>query len=632
MDYLTSMGFTTHTALQALQASDGDREAAVDWIARNPPMYAAQSPARAGAEGPPITLQSLKAGKAGSGAGPAHLSLPPNAGAGKGVSAGKTGTGTPGSSGTGGVGGAQGGLSRSVPSSSPTFSTTGSGGVGGGEVDRKRKEEEKRRDEERRKRELAEQKEKELQAAKLREEERARLFAELKRQEDDLRLREKEARLAEVEDVKRRREEEERQRKLLAIQREREAERVRAAEVKEKSLKAASKQAQIATLDDAIRSFTTAYDTERIHSTYRLLIRILTSALQKPDEERLRSLKLHSEGIQRLLVRPVFGLWVLKHLGWREEDKERERLLVWDRAAMQAAQVEEVVARLQGEMQQIVTPVPSFFQQLSATHPVEFVYLLALDLHSAFLNVVTEPTERNFLSIDLHSPTYRTLLAPVASSLTPLLYSSFGYSPDPSSTYLITPHPHVARFEAAVLELAGIIRQLRPQTPVVLGVQAMLTKGRGRGRWVKELVGQMVKACEKVLEDVDEERYRRVRLDRVWKKVGGEVAGGEDMWRVMGWEVERVEGKEGKEEQEGDEGEGGEGGGGGAGSAVAVLKPGFDAELLRLRVRELSRAWKEEVDKRRKAQEEEDNRGPTERSAQRPERQSSDDNKMDIDG
>ena len=604
VDWITSKGFTAQTAIDALRQSDGDHTAALDWIARNPPAYAAQSPAKAPHEGPPISLQSLK----GSRAAPSHLTLPTDAG-------GKAGkTGTPVSSGSVGSGNS-GALSRSVPSSTPTFSA---GGAGGSDADRKRREEERKRDEERKKRELAEQKEKEAQAARLREEERARLFAELKKQEDDVRLREKEARLAEVEDVKRRREEEERARKLQSIQREREAERARAAELREKEEKQREKAAQITTLDDAIRAFTSSYDTERIHSTYRLLIRILTSVLQRPHEERLRSLKMASEGVQRLIVRPLFGLWVLKHLGWREEERGQQRVLVWDEKAVDAAKVKAVVGRLQGEMAQIVTPVPAFFASLSSSQPVEALYFVALELHAAFLNVVTEPTERNFLSIDRQSPTFLTLFAPLPAF--PSLLAEFGYAADRSGTYFIVEQPAVPRFEAAVLELTAIIQRLRPTTPIVQGVQAMLAAGKGK--LVKAFIAQLVAACEKVLEDPHETRYHRVRLDRVWRKVGGEVPHGQAMWTVLGWTVMEAEGKEKEEGGEGMEGAG----------AVAVQQyHGFDPELLRLRVRELSRAWKDEVERRRRAKDQEERSATISVDGPRAERHTASEDKMDTD-
>ena len=285
-----------------------------------------------------------------------------------------------------------------------------------------------------------------------------------------------------------------------------------------------------------------------------------------------------SEGVQRLIVRPVFGLWMLNQLGWKEEDKGGgERLLLWEIKDVQPERVKEAVARLQSEMRGIVTPVPAFFASLSSSVSVELRYLVAEELRGAFLNVVTEPTERNFLSIDRQSPTFLTLLAPLPGL--PALLSDFGYEEDKSGLYFVVQQPQVPRFEAAVLELSRLVQQLRAQTPLVECVQRMLREGQGKGRLVKESVLATIKAGEKVLEDPHDSKFHRVRLDRVWRKVGGQVEGAAELWKAMGWNVleERKDGQ-GKEEKGGEGGRRQRGGGSGdRGAAVPGLRCGAPA-------------------------------------------------------
>ena len=648
MEYLTTLGFSSTDAIAALRVNDADRERALDWLAQHPPSYAAVSPAKPASSGPPISLTSLR-GSRGAAGSPAHLTLPPTAATGgSSGSAEKSGkgqrsaaTGTPASSGSTGSGAAA--LSRSVPNSTPTFSSAPVSSVTA-EEERERK----RREEERRRKEAEEARTREAQAARQREEERVRLFAELNKQEEELKRKEKEARLSEVEEAKRRREEEERQRRLQSIQKAKEQEEERRRELTEREERKREKEKQLSSVDEAMAAFVSSYDTERVHSTCRLLLRVLSNAMQEPGNDRLRQLRLSNEGVQRLIVRPVFGLWLLKKLGWEEEQRDDDRLLAWKAESMRQheAEAKEAIARLQQELQAIVTAVPAFFSSLlsSSSLPAELLCFVACELRNSFVNVVTSPTERNFCSVDTQSASYRTLFAPLGDSID-AVWSDMGYrleggrkgaagAGEGEGAWWVVEQPQVRRFEAAVLELSAVISSLRPQTALVQAVASLLDANRGHGRRVKEFVQQLIRAGDAVLADPHEQKYHRLRLDRLYARCGGRVRGGAALLQLLGFKERRTERKEGKEEaaDEGDE-KGGkeeaveeeeeEGKGESRGSGlpaeeeqrpqravvVSLQYPGFDAELLRLRVRELERAWKAEVERRRlmKEQQEEAN-------------------------
>ena len=570
-----------------------------------------------------ITISSLKRERErGAGGGPAHLSLPPQATGGvNSASSGKKAKGglspagsTPGSAGSTPTSAA---LSRSVPSSTPTFtsstsstsssSSSTSATTEEGKRERqegRNKEAERKKDDERRRHQQAELlRQQEEQAAKQRADERERLLAELKAQEDELKRKEKEARLAEVEEVKKRREEEERKRKMAIIQKAKaEEEERRAAEVERQQHKT-QKLATFSSLPDAIAAFSAQYDTDRVHASYRLLVRVLSAVLERPDEERVRMLRESSEAIQRLLVRPVFGLWVLKWLGWEEVERNGETVLVLAKEKVDVRRTKQVIETLNKELAGIVTPIPDFFASLLAslppsspsltsstpappTHSLELVYYLALELRNTFLNVVTSPEERNFRSIDLHSPTYDTLLAPFTPALLDVL-DSFGYVKDKSGVYLVVDQPNVRRFEAAVIELDRVIASLKPRTPIAVTLPAVLNANTGRGKRVKALVEQIQSMMDRVLTDPFERKYHRIKLAPLWQRCGGDVTDGHRLLAVCGFDVAAD----------------GEADGGGT-AAVAVLAEPANAEVVRLRRREVERVWKDEIAKRRREKEE----------------------------
>ena len=623
--FLTERGFSITTALEALRLSNGDKENALDYLAQHPPTYAAQSPARGGDSGPMIQISSLKRERerGAGGSGPAHLSLPPTATSGVGSSGGKkakatggvspAGSSTPGSAGSTPSSAA---LSRSVPSSTPTFAsspttatpktTTATASATTAEEKSRReqsrkKDEERKKDDERRKREQVERlRQQEEQAAKQRAEERERLLAELKTQEDELKRKEKEARLAEVEEVKKRRDEDERKRKMAIIQKAKaEEEERRAAEVERHQHKT-QKLATFSSLPEAIAAFAAQYDTDRVHASYRLLVRVLGAVLERPNEDKVRQLRESSESVQRLLVRPVFGLWLLKWLGWEEVDRNGETVLVLAKEKVDVQQTKQVIETLNKELAGIITPIPDFFSTLlssqqqpisqsltasNATPPAasnELLYYLALELRNTFLNVVTSPEERNFRSIDLHSPTYDTLFAPFTPALLDVL-TWFGYVKDKSGVYLVVDQPNVRRFEAAVIELDRVMAALKSRTPIAITLPAVLDANAGRGKRVKALVEQLQSMMDRVLTDPFEHKYHRVKLQPLWQRCGGDVIDGQRLLTVCGFDV-----------ADGVDGAGG----------VAVLSEPVNAEVVRLRRREVERVWKEQVDRRRREKEE----------------------------
>ena len=563
-----------------------------------------------------IQINSLKRDREkGAGSGPAHLSLPPTATSGS-SSAGKktkggvspagstpgSATSTPNSAAT---------LSRSVPSSTPTFTASKTATPGEEKKQReegRRMEEERKKDDEataKRKREQAELlRQQEEQAAKQRAAERERLLAELKVQEDELRRKEKEARLAEAEEVKKRRDEEERKRKLAIINKAKAEEAERRAAEAERAQHKVQRLATFQSLPDAIESFAAQYDTDRVHASYRLLVRVLSAVLERPQEDKVRVLREGSEVVQRLLVRPVFGLWVLRWLGWEEVDRGGETVLVVAKDKVDVQRTRQVIETLNKELAGIVTPVPDLFASILSTLPqpsptspsltatadptaastapsAELVYYLALELRNTFLNVVTSPEERNFRSIDLQSANYTTLFAPFNPQLLDVL-SSFGYAGDKSGVYLVVEQPNVRRFEAAVIELDRLIAQLRRSSPIALTLPAVLAANAGKGKRVKLLVEQLQSMMDKVAADPHERKYQRVKLQPLWQRCGGEVADAQRLLAVCGFEVaERSE--------------------------VAEMGEPVDAEVVRLRGRELERVWKEEVERRRREKEDADN-------------------------
>ena len=558
-----------------------------------------------------ITISSLKREREKGGGGPAHLSLPPTATSG--VSSGgkkaKGGVSPAGSTPGSGATPSSASLSRSVPSSTPTFTSSATTAP---QDDRKQREVNRKQDDEKKQHDLTRQRQQtellrqqEEGAARQRAEERERLLAELKTQEDELRRKEKEARLAEVEEVKKRRDEEERKRKMAIIQKAKAEEEERRAAELERQQHKTQKLATFSSLPEATASFAAQYDTDRVHASYRLLVRVLSAVLARPDEEKVRTLRESAEAVQRLLVRPVFGLWVLKWLGWEEAERSGETVLVLARERLDLQRTKQVIETLNKELAGIVTRIPDFFASLLSTPPaaspsltsspstapsaasVELVYYLALELRNTFLNVVTSPEERNFRSIDLQSPTYETLFTPFNTALLAVL-ESFGYVADKSGVYLVVVQPNVRRFEAAVIELDRVIASLKGRTPIAVTLPAVLDANAGRGKRVRALVEQVQSMMDRVLTDPFERKYHRVKLAPLWQRCGGDVNDGQRLLAVCGFEV--VDG----------------GAEGGVAGEVATLVEPVNAEIVRLRRREVERVWKEEVERRRRGKEEAD--------------------------
>ena len=156
-----------------------------------------------------------------------------------------------------------------------------------------------------------------------------------------------------------------------------------------------------------------------------MLCKILRAILAHPSEAKYRSIKLHSDAVQKALVRPL-GAWVtLRQLGFQLNAArshltcERPDLGLLARELDRFARVTDHPAS--GSV------IPGLFAHVQGDHDAqsEEAFHTLIELQKVLHNVLSAPEERNFRSIDKSSDVYLRRLAPVPAAQTVLAHYGF---------------------------------------------------------------------------------------------------------------------------------------------------------------------------------------------------------------
>ena len=449
--FLTSMGFRKETAEEALR-NHHTRDAALNYLVEHPPQYAAESPPHKDVRQPIVankmpllddTLPTSKPPSKSSSMPKPQASQPPP------VTSATSATSA----------------TSSIPKQTTATNTP---------VSRAQGQHSKEATDE--------------AARKVREQKRLALLEELKKREDELKEKEKAARLALIAEQKLKTKEEEDERKRNAFRRQKEMEEKRAEELRQREQRRNTIESQeFHSIEDAIERMRNMYELTRFVQFGKLLIKILKNILASTENENFRTLRSQNYNIQEHLVRPLSGVYILKSLGFIEQTRninanendmhdidevKKADTLYLAKDKINPTAIQHVLSLLDNSLSSYSTTVAAVFDQLTPKYSLETLSFIAKELLIILQNVVSAPTERNFCSIDCESDSYQTFLQPYPEIMD--LVKSFGFEHHTSKIYWICENPNVTQCEAGIIDLQQEIFKRQKYTPVCIATTALL--------------------------------------------------------------------------------------------------------------------------------------------------------------
>jgi hypothetical protein len=434
---------------------------------------------------------------------------------------------------------------------------------------------------------------------------------ELKKGEDELKEKEKAARLALIAEQKLKTKEEEDARKRNAFRRQKEMDEKRAEELRQREQRRNTIESQeFHSIEDAIERMRTMYELTRFVQFGKLLIKILKNILASTENENFRTLRLQNYNIQEHLVRPLSGVYILKSLGFIEQTRninanendmhdidevKKADTLYLAKDKINPTAIQHVLSLLDNSLSSYSTTVAAVFDQLTPKYSLETLSFIAKELLIILQNVVSAPTERNFCSIDCESDSYQTFLQPYPEIMD--LVKSFGFEHHTSKIYWICENPNVTQCEAGIIDLQQEIFKRQKYTPVCIATTALLQENTQPKQFaiIKKFVSLIKTALERIINDPHEQKYHNIRIDKLIVKCGGPVKGAIKFLSNFGFEIKKLD-------TETDTASPKESNGIVNGEAkrmkhiLATLPyPGYNLELLKVRFNEFSTILKESI-------------------------------------
>jgi len=179
--------------------------------------------------------------------------------------------------------------------------------------------------------------------------------------------------------------------------------------------------------------------------------------------------------------------------------------------------------------------------------------------------VVALPDERNFRSIDIESSTYLKRLKPIPQITQILIDFGWKLSERKEDVYMVVDNPDIRKMESGVNELILEIKKLSRQTPIYKSVRFLLKNNPTDS--ANFVIEKLIGCINNIVTSPLEVKYHKFRLDKLFKKTGL-VNGANELIRLLGFNIDVAK-------------------------ETAAINEGFDSELLKLRMGDLQRSWKE---------------------------------------
>lgn len=356
-----------------------------------------------------------------------------------------------------------------------------------------------------------------------RKKEREQLEALEKQAEDERRVRALELQKHDTEELKKELEEQEQRKKLASVLMLKRAEEEAAQEVEERRVKRVEMEQGLSSIPQALKLIKREYGVSKFQATCTLLLKIVSKILGDPKNAKFRSINLGSDLIQKALVRPVGGLFILRQLGFQPDEAADAggagsgecALYIMGEHQMNVKVLETAAKTFSTTVQTVSTTIPATWKQI-ANVDVEEQHFVCAELRKIVGNVISLPEDRNFRCIDLEDSSYVNHLTKIPQIVAILADLGFRKEKD-NSIYLEIPLPiDLDRMECAYNDLTAIYNTLLPSTPLFQVVHCVARENRLR--LAKEVVVRLKEVTDNVLTHLDDPKFRRVKVDKVFRQ------------------------------------------------------------------------------------------------------------------
>lgn len=385
------------------------------------------------------------------------------------------------------------------------------------------------------------------------------------------------------------REEQVRQEAILSdMKKEREAEKLAEVEAQEAKRKRKEQESAFRDIPAALASIEQNYDPGRFQLVCITLSKIINKILSESANTKFQSLNLSSEALQAPIVRTVGALAILQQLGFKQVSEDRWTLEKPNAEILRSS----LKLFTSAPAERFASSIPQLLDEIDEKKaPLETVYFVVLELRDTFRNCINLPTNLEATSIDTETLNFRRRIKRIPRALQILEEYGFKKPERPGDVFwkCTVDIPHLT---SGVIELNKLAQKLAPLTPIAQGLREL--RQHNKPKVVADLVASVQECLKKIVSHPEEEKYRRFKLDKLWKKIAGEngtIRGGNQFLTFFGFVVkehgEIVTNDEGFEEIVDTD----------TGNGVAFMPSPkhYDPELIKLRLDDLARCWAEKV-------------------------------------
>jgi len=288
-----------------------------------------------------------------------------------------------------------------------------------------------------------------------------------------------------------------------------------AEEKKQKELKARNAKRQQAEskfqgVQDALDYLVKNYSVERVRETLTLIIKVGKRILKDPTEPKFRRIKLSNARVQRAMVRPLGGMYIMRKLGFQEGEEGAVMFMSQpDTKSLQAH-----LKTVEKSLNRGATKLPELFREAEAKGASsEFIVFAATELQRILAAIAELPGSVPLRSLETaKGSVYAERFAPYKSLVTAL--SELGFEEHQNGRYVRLTKPDVAVLREAVGDLNREIAARTLNTRVAKALRGLLGK-HGKAKAI-HLVDKARACIGRIQRSPGEKRYWAVDLKRLF--------------------------------------------------------------------------------------------------------------------
>lgn len=339
------------------------------------------------------------------------------------------------------------------------------------------------------------------------------------------------------------------------VEQQKQADAERAAELQHRKQVRLQHESQLTSIDNTVTYILENNEPTKSTQIFNLLIKLLSNILRHPDNDKYRTIKTIAPTIQRLIIHPIGPSVLLTHVGFISQQRQhsaadRMQLSDYDDSTthevyvlpnnVSLTAVQDLLHKLQLLQSNVVTQIPSVFNQLLQEYDSNQLYYTAIELRNVFDNILSLPDEIDYRKIDVDSDTYQQLFQPY-TQIQKLLHE-FGFvKQSEHSPFLINSTNDLRMLDQGVVDLTNIIHSIRHNTTLYVTVQHII-KHNDRvtsNQSFQDYIRSFKHIINLIQQYPIESKYRKINLIKYFHKLGHKITGGVRIFSEFGFIVDK---------------------------------------------------------------------------------------------